>query len=314
MDGHSARSIHRALMSLVALASVALVAAMFASGAQARTVAATQNASPTSTLPKPPITPGSNYLALGDSVTFGYVEPNSVPTPDYSNASNFVGFPEDLASDLSINVANAACPGETSSSLINDTLQSNGCETQPGGGPGYRAAYPLHVSYAASQLRYGLKYLKTTPDVRLVSLMIGANDYFLCQETTPDQCQSASEQDAVFATLKHNLKDILSHIRRYYHGQLVVVDYYAPSSALDGLTEVSDAFENRVVAPYHVEIADGFGAFQQAEAAAGTPDDPCAAGLLTVLSSGGCGIHPSAAGQTVLTQAIEKVVQTAPQQ
>lgn len=314
MDGHPARSVHRALMSLLALACVALLATTFAGRAQARTVTAGARASSASTNPKPPVTPGSNYLALGDSVTFGYQEPNAVPAPDYTDASNFTGFPEVVASDFGVNDANAACPGETSSSLVNDTLQSNGCETQPNGSPGYRAAYPLHVSYANSQLKYAVKYLKTTPDVTLVSLMVGANDYFLCQETTTDQCQAASEQDVVLGTIKHNLKKILSTIRGLYHGQLVLVDYYAPSSAQDGLVEVLNAFENRVAAQYHVQIADGFGAYQAAEASAGTPDDPCAAGLLTVLSSGGCGIHPSANGQTVVAQAVEQVVHTSSSQ
>jgi lysophospholipase L1-like esterase len=299
-------------MGVVALACVALLAATFAGHAQARTVTAGANASPASTNPKPPVTAGSNYLAIGDSVTFGYVEPNSIPTPDYTDAANFTGFPELLASDLGVTVANAACPGETTSSFVNDTAQSNGCETEPDGSPGYRAAYPLHVSYGGSQLKYAVKYLKSTSDVTLVSLMIGANDYFLCQEQTADQCQSPAEQDATLGTIKHNLKKILSTIRMHYHGQIVLVDYYSPSSALDGLTEVLNTFENRVAAPYHVQIADGFDAFQSAESTAGSPDDPCTAGLLTELTSGGCGIHPSQAGQNVLESAVSQVVTTAP--
>jgi hypothetical protein len=31
----------------------------------------------------PPAVPGSRYLALGDSVTFGYREPTTVPAPNY---------------------------------------------------------------------------------------------------------------------------------------------------------------------------------------------------------------------------------------
>jgi lysophospholipase L1-like esterase len=310
MNGHPARSVHRALMGFIALACVALLAATLTGRAQARTVTAGTYTSSASSKPKPPVTQGSNYLALGDSVTFGYEEPNSVPTPDYTTASNFTGFPEVVASDLGINDANAACPGETSSSFIDDTAQSNGCETEPNGSPGYRAAYPLHVTYGGSQLKYAVKYLEKTPDVTLVSLMIGANDYFLCQETTQDECQSAAEQDEVLGTIKHNLKKILSTIRMHYGGQLVLVDYYSPSSAEDGLTEVLNTYENRVAARYNVEIADGYDAFMTAESSAGDPDDPCSAGLLTELSGGGCGIHPSHAGQTVLAQAVEQVVQT----
>ncbi len=162
-------------------------------------------------------------------------------------------------------------------------------------------------------MKYAVKYLKTTPDVTLVSLMVGANDYFLCQETTADQCQSPAEQDEVLGAIKHNLKKILGTIRMHYHGQLVLVDYYSPTSAQDALTEVLNTFENRVAAPYHVQIADGFGAFQAAESSAGSPDDPCAANLLTVLSTSGCGIHPSQDGQQVIAQAVEQVVQTSTQ-
>lgn len=34
-----------------------------------------------------PIVPGSQYLALGDSVAFGYVESQVVPAPDYTKIS-----------------------------------------------------------------------------------------------------------------------------------------------------------------------------------------------------------------------------------
>ena len=40
------------------------------------------------------------YLALGDSVAFGYVPPNAVPAPKYLDAHSFVGYPEYLAQQL----------------------------------------------------------------------------------------------------------------------------------------------------------------------------------------------------------------------
>src|SRR5690242_15271096 len=66
-----------------------------------------------------PVTRGSTYLALGDSVTFGFQEAQVVPAPDYAHASTFPGYPEQLGAALSLKVANAACPGETSASLVN---------------------------------------------------------------------------------------------------------------------------------------------------------------------------------------------------
>src|SRR5438270_138910 len=66
-----------------------------------------------------PVVPGSQYLALGDSVTFGYEEAGVVPPPDYHNAASFVNYPQLVGRALHLKVANAACSGETSSSLIN---------------------------------------------------------------------------------------------------------------------------------------------------------------------------------------------------
>jgi lysophospholipase L1-like esterase len=265
--------------------------------------------------PTTPITKGSTYLALGDSVTFGYEEPQVVPAPNYPDAASLIGYPEMLGSELHLNVVNAACPGETSSSLIDATAQSNGCENTPGkGSVGYRTLYPLHVKYSGSQLAFAVNYLKKHQNVRLVSLMIGANDGFLCQETTADGCTSLSEQAALIATIDKNVHTILSEIRKqaHYNGQLVIVNYYSTDSA--SATENSDSqLLNQAVdgtaRPFHVEIADGYGEFAAASAHSGG-GNTCAAGLLTQLvgASTPCGVHPSYAGQALLAQAVEKAV------
>jgi hypothetical protein len=53
-------------------------------------------------------------------------------------------------------------------------------------------------------------------------------------------------------------------------------------------------------------VADGFGEFRRASAHSGRK--PCTAGLLTQLSTGGCGVHPSYAGQGLLALAVERVI------
>jgi len=58
---------------------------------------------------------------------------------------------------------------------------------------------------------------------------------------------------------------------------------------------------------YHVKIANGWGAFEAA--AAGSSGNLCAAGLLTQLVGGGCGIHPSLAGQAILALAVEEALE-----
>ena len=261
-----------------------------------------------------PITGGSTYLALGDSVTFGYQESQVVPAPDYSNAASFLGFPELLGSELHLKVVNAACPAETTSSFIDDTAQSNGCENTPGSGNvGYRTLHPLHVSYSGSQLAFALSYLKKHHAVRLVSLMIGANDGFLCQKTTADHCASLAEQATLIGTIKNNVKTILSAIRNkaHYRGQLAIVNYYSldySSQAANANSALLNQAIDLTAKPFHVEVADGFGELQAAALHSG--GSSCKAGLLTQLvnASSPCGVHPSYAGQSLLAQSLQKVI------
>jgi lysophospholipase L1-like esterase len=261
-----------------------------------------------------PVTRGSTYLALGDSVTFGYEEAQVVPAPNYADASSFLGYPELLGSELHVKVVNAACPGETSGTFIDPTAQSNGCENTPGkGNVGYRTLFPLHASYTGSQLAFAVGYLKKHHSVRLVSLMIGANDGLICQETTADHCASLTEQAAVASAVENNVKTILSAIRNkaHYKGQLAIVNYYSldySSSAVTGQIAFLNNAIDGVAKPFHVKIADGFGELEAGAAHSG--GNSCTAGLLTQLTGAStpCGIHPSYAGQSLLAQAVEKTI------
>jgi lysophospholipase L1-like esterase len=254
----------------------------------------------------PKVTPGSRWLALGDSVTFGYMEGNVVPPPNYRNPKSFLGYPEQLAAQMRLNVSNPACPGETSASLINDKAPSNGCENA------YRKNFPLHVRYNGSQLAYALKYLRANRNTRLVSLMIGANDLFLCQKTAPDHCLTKATFQAALAKIGRNVRTILTAIRKQarYSGQLVIVNYYSldysnavVNSQVRGLNNTVDA----AARPFKVRFADGFGLFGLASLH--SAGNPCKGGLLTQLSTGQCGVHPSYAGQALLAQAVAKVLQ-----
>lgn len=256
-----------------------------------------------------PIIKGSTYLALGDSYTFGYEEAQVVPAPNYSDASSFLGYPELLGSALHLNVVNAACPGETSASFIDPTAPSNGCENTPGNGNvGYRTLHPLHVSYNGSQLGFAVSYLKKHHNVRLVSLLIGGNDLLLCQETTADHCASLTEQAGVITTAVKNTETILSAIRNkaHYGGQIALLNYYSPTASLNAVTAIGDQAFASAGKPSHAVIADAFGQFNAADTHSG--GNPCTAGLLTQLSGGGCGIHPSYAGHALLAQAVEQVI------
>src|SRR5882762_1311684 len=115
---------------------------------------------------------GHTYLALGDSVPFGYS-----PLLNPSNASNFVGYPEIVARQLNIEDVNATCPGEATGGFISLTGTDNVCR-------GYRFGLhePLHVSYTGSQLSFATSYLRTHKRTRLVTLTLGANDFFRFQK------------------------------------------------------------------------------------------------------------------------------------
>jgi len=270
--------------------------------------------SPTTATAKPVIA-GSRYLALGDSVVFGYREATNLPTPDYNDPTDFRGYPEELAAMLGLRLTNAGCPGETTASFIDKTAQSNGCEnhwdsTTAASAPGgYRTLYPLHTTYAGSQLRFAKRFLIDHPGTRLVTLTLGANDGFLCQTQTSDGC--VGEVNTLVTTIRANLTRIFKALRGKagYAGQLVVVDYYAmdySDTFQTGSIKLIDDAIAAAGAPYNVKIASGFDAFERASAQAG--GDVCTAQLVTALTGGGCGVHPSVAGAVVLAQAVARRV------
>lgn len=253
---------------------------------------------------RPALVRGSTYLALGDSVTFGYEEPQVRPAPNYPNAASFVAYPEIIGRELRVRVVNPACPGETSASLINASAQSNGCENA------YRKNYPLHVRYRGSQLAFAVNYLRHHRNVRLVSLMIGANDLFICQRTTPDHCLGSS-QKTVLAQISRNVRRILTAVRRTarYRGQLLIENYFSlnyGSSLISGVSRALNAAQDGPGRAFGAQIGDGYGEFQRGARIFG--GDPCRAGLITLLSTGGCGVHPTYSGQGLLAQAVVKAV------
>jgi lysophospholipase L1-like esterase len=256
----------------------------------------------------------TDYLALGDSVAFGYRPPQVTPAAEYLNAANFVGYPEYLSQLEGLRVANASCPGETTASMIVPGAQSNGCENAPGSSVGYRTAYPLHVSYSGTQLAYAVQYLRQHTNTELVTINIGANDVFLCQETTTDQC-TGSDFGKTLAEISTNLATIYAALRNqgHYHGKLVLLDYYSLSYATaadEAGTEAIDAALAATTKEYGGIVADGFGAFERASAAYG--GDACAAGLLIPLPTGGCNVHPTAHGARILAEAIAQAIRPRP--
>lgn len=247
---------------------------------------------------------GGTYLALGDSVPFGY-RGNEAPA-SYADPTNFTGYPEIVAADRGLTLLNASCPGETTDSFIDVTAQSNGCENGLTASVGYRTAFPLHVTYDSpvqSQLDYAVATLARTPDVRLVTIQLGANDAFLCQQTTPDQCTSSAEVRGIAEHVRANLDHILATLRTEggYTGQIIAVTYYALDYATPaaGNTLVLNSGILRAALVNRAYVASGFLAFVPAALRAG--GNSTTAGL--VLPND---VHPSATGQQLLAGAVER--------
>jgi hypothetical protein len=127
-------------------------------------------ARPVRNRPDPWQLPGARRLGRVWLPAWGGNPSGRLPVP-----SDFVGYPEDLGTDLGLKVVNAACPGETTASMINMNGPSNGCQHSDSGGPGFRDLAPLHVSYQGSQLAFAVSYLKQHPGTKLVTIDIGAS-------------------------------------------------------------------------------------------------------------------------------------------
>jgi lysophospholipase L1-like esterase len=297
------------------LPGVLLLAVMVLAGAVLAGTGCSAGARPpATTAPRAPAVataarPGpAGYLALGDSIAFGFRPSQVRPAPDYYDPADFTGYPEDVARALGLAVVNAACPGETSASMINTRAPSNGCERNAAGGPGYRPALPLHVSYTGSQLSYAVGYLQQHPDTRLVTIGIGGNDLFRCRELT-DQCRGAALSQTLAATTA-NLDLILATLRGQagYQHTLVVVGYYAVNYRDLPFVHQIEALNAALAGPaarYGATVADMFSAFRAASAGHG--DDTCTAGLTFALP-GGCDLHPTARGQQLMASVVERAI------
>jgi len=241
------------------------------------------------------------YLALGDSVSFGYDPSVLPPTTD-----KYTGYPEIVADALHLvqskKEVNASCPGQSSLSFQVAGVQDIGCE-------GFKSAIGLHTSYPDSQLKFAVSELSSNKHIDLVTLSIGGDDLLLLQA----QCSSAPDfagcvlpaLPAVLSSYRTNLTQILAAIRSKYQGDLILVKYYSPSANplfIGTVGALNDAM-SQVGTQFGAKFADGFAAFQ--DASAKFAHDPCKAGLLAPGEAlAPCDVHPSAEGQRLLASTV----------
>jgi len=253
----------------------------------------------------PALAGSSEYLALGDSVAFGYDPLVAVPIE-----RNYTGYPQILSESAPPlkRLTSLACPGETSGSFLSAAARDNNCRL-------FKRKFGLHTDYLGTQADYAVQLLTSGKQIKLVTLSIGGNDLLLLQSDCGNvgnvpACIQA-QLPAVLQGYAANLTQILTRIRSEarYDGRLVLVTYYSldyRDPIQTGGIGALNAVAAQVAARFRVTIADGFNAFAQASAASG--GDTCAAGLLIALPTGGCDVHPSPKGRDLLAATVRASV------
>jgi lysophospholipase L1-like esterase len=165
------------------------------------------------------------YLALGDSLAFGYSQAkfNSLFPAEPASAYN-TGYVDDFGKLLGlfepgVQTVNDGCPGETTESFIKGP-----CE--------YGQRFPLHHPYSGSQLADALSYLGAHPNaVTPITIDIGANDALgVIEVVCKLEAKCIQEQaPALFERVGHNLASILAQLRvAAPNAQIIVLGLYNP--------------------------------------------------------------------------------------
>jgi lysophospholipase L1-like esterase len=193
--------------------------------------------------------PGSHvqpsYLALGDSLAFGYSQAkfNSLLPTEPASAYD-TGYVDDFGKLLGlfepgVQTVNDGCPGETTESFIKGP-----CE--------YGLHFPLHHPYSGSQLADALSYLGAHPGaVTPITIDIGANDALGVIEGTCGLQAKCIEENApaLFAHVGANLGYILGQLRAAApSAKIIVLGLYNPFGESIAGADALTAKLNEVIA------------------------------------------------------------------
>ena len=279
--------------------------------------------------------PASDYLALGDSLAYGYQAakfraefPNIVP-------STFdTGYVDVLGSWLRslkrpIDTTNFGCPGESSDSFrfggrgaaTGYTFVPNPafCGDQPAAGVGaiFSKAW-LHDFYGGSQLDAALAFLRKHPHTSPITLDVGANDTLIfleqCGFGAVPNCVTPAAIGDLFAHIGANVAAIVSALQTAApRAEIVVLGLYnAYPTVLPGgdmLTKALNTTLRSVVTGLGADFADPLPVFNPASVTGGSEiaDIPTIC-LFTNMCPGGifnpaspfADIHPTDTGYATL--------------
>lgn len=264
--------------------------------------------------------PKTYYLALGDSLAFGYQ-----PNLDWG-----AGYASDFSRDLTArgirNYVNLGCPDETSFTMIN-----GGCPFEL-----------LHKSiYLGSQLDTAVNYLRAhAGQVSPVTLDIGAND--LISDLNVANCVVNPKWSSDLALMESNLKNVIlpqliaaMTVNGQMTGDLILLNYYDPYQDKCPNTVANIQTLNQRLAAIvagHATVVDVFSAFAASTDAPADPSAPLVVPTATPAGSNAApvkapvatpasticaytwmcssfrDIHPNRAGYNVMASAIEHTV------
>lgn len=251
--------------------------------------------------------PKQYYLALGDSITFGYQQARIEAEVKATGTVNPADFTTGVADDYlrilrvlrpGIQLVNYACPGETSTQFVS----VNGCPSFSYQG----RPFPLHNEFTGTQLAAALAFIAAHPgQVSPITVDIGANDVTqlisICGGLGNPTCV-ASAFPAVLKTFGQNLAQILGALRQAApDASISVLEPYNPyivvSPASAALSDAANKVVVQVAAATHVNVADAFTPFNV------SPPQPQTICALTAFCTPAHDIHPTDAGYLRLAQA-----------
>ena len=263
--------------------------------------------------------PKAYYLALGDSLAYGYQQAKfNSEFPNVDPASFNTGYVDDFAAKLAplspgIQVINEGCPGETSDSLINGN-RLDFCAT----GTGWPWVW-LHHPYSdlhPTQLSDAMAFLNAHPrQTSPVTIDIGANDLLATERAcaiaygngTPADLLCISEQAPL--TIEHvanNLGIILGEIRATAPTtEIIVMGLYNPQFTLPGSDTLIESGFNPTMAgvasQFHAFFADPFPAINHGAA---YPDEQTSVCSQIAICTALQDIHPFDNGYAAIADVI----------
>lgn len=245
--------------------------------------------------------PKGSYLALGDSLAFGFQLGKFLQekaTGTYDPATFNTGYVDDFAANLAtvspgVQTVNLSCPGEStvtfSGSCVYHVVAGNA----------------LHVSYSGSQEAFALAFLEAhRGQVSPVTITLGANDFNpllqSCGGPTNIACVAAGVP-AVLNQVEANMDQILGSIRAAAPDtEIIVMQYYNPFAVLSTDTSAFVLALNGVLAQaatsHGARLADAFAPFNLA------PNEPATLCALTLFCTPLNDVHASDAGYGVIAQ------------